>query len=247
MPDTYWMTAGRVPSTLDVDPAFAALAGPEVSLLDMGCGDGRTLAGMDERVRGRGGAAPGARGPLWAGVDVNPPSLAAGRERGLPRTAFVRADLARDGYLPSFCTACYRLGRTGEHFMEIAKPGDIHQFCDPNAVLTTLDTPGARRAVLAEAARVLARGLTLSDFLLTPEVPLYRERYERGLRETGEWGTFRVMDGERYLYTAHHYTLEELETLLAEAGFSRIALGRVASRTRSGNLINGVRGMAFLD
>ncbi len=51
----------------------------------------------------------------------------------------VVGDIARDGYLPSFCTACYRLGRTGEHFMEIAKPGDIHQFCDPNAVLTTLE------------------------------------------------------------------------------------------------------------
>lgn len=224
MPDAYWMTAGRVPSSLDVDPAFAALAGPDVSLLDMGCGDGRILAELDERVRGLGGTGPGDAGPPWAGVDVNPPSLAAGRERGLPRTAFVRADLAR---LPF-------AGKSFDY-------GILH------AVLTTLDTPGARRAVLSEAARVLARGLTISDFLLTPEAPLYRERYERGLRETGEWGTFRVMDGDRYLYTAHHYALEELENLLSEAGFARIGLKRIASRTRSGNLINGVRGMAFLD
>lgn len=39
-------------------------------------------------------------------------------------------------YIPSFCTACYRLGRTGEHFMELAKPGWIKNFCTPNAVLT---------------------------------------------------------------------------------------------------------------
>lgn len=39
--------------------------------------------------------------------------------------------------LPSFCTACYRLGRTGEHFMEFAIPGFIKRFCTPNA-LTTL-------------------------------------------------------------------------------------------------------------
>lgn len=38
--------------------------------------------------------------------------------------------------LPSFCTACYRTGRTGEHFMEIAVPGFIHNFCTPNAILT---------------------------------------------------------------------------------------------------------------
>ncbi|MBW3012920.1 [FeFe] hydrogenase H-cluster radical SAM maturase HydG [Candidatus Woesearchaeota archaeon] len=37
---------------------------------------------------------------------------------------------------PSFCTACYRLGRTGERFMGLAKPGDIHRFCTPNSVLS---------------------------------------------------------------------------------------------------------------
>ncbi len=42
-----------------------------------------------------------------------------------------------DGYIPSFCTACYRLGRTGEQFMEFAIPGFIQQLCTPNA-LTTL-------------------------------------------------------------------------------------------------------------
>jgi 2-iminoacetate synthase len=41
-----------------------------------------------------------------------------------------------DGLIPSFCTACYRVGRTGESFMELAKPGEIHKFCRPNAILT---------------------------------------------------------------------------------------------------------------
>jgi len=40
------------------------------------------------------------------------------------------------GYLPSFCTACYRRCRTGKNFMEIARKGDIHIFCQPNALLT---------------------------------------------------------------------------------------------------------------
>ncbi len=40
------------------------------------------------------------------------------------------------GYLPSFCTACYRAGRTGKDFMDLAKPGDIQHLCGPNAILT---------------------------------------------------------------------------------------------------------------
>lgn len=40
------------------------------------------------------------------------------------------------GYLPSFCTSCYRQGRTGDRFMEICKSQQIHNFCQPNAVMT---------------------------------------------------------------------------------------------------------------
>jgi 2-iminoacetate synthase len=45
-------------------------------------------------------------------------------------------DLLDDGFIPSFCTACYRKSRTGEAFMKIAKSGDIQSFCQPNALLT---------------------------------------------------------------------------------------------------------------
>jgi len=45
-------------------------------------------------------------------------------------------ELIDTGNLPSFCTACYRLGRTGEHFMEFSVPGFIKRFCGPNAMLT---------------------------------------------------------------------------------------------------------------
>ncbi len=44
--------------------------------------------------------------------------------------------LCRQGYLPSYCTACYRMGRTGDRFMEFAKTGEIHNLCYPNAILT---------------------------------------------------------------------------------------------------------------
>lgn len=45
-------------------------------------------------------------------------------------------ELLEQKYLPSFCTACYRLGRTGEHFMEFSVPGFIKRYCTPNAMLT---------------------------------------------------------------------------------------------------------------
>lgn len=40
------------------------------------------------------------------------------------------------GYIPSFCTACYRAGRTGERFMKICKSGKIQDCCTPNAIIT---------------------------------------------------------------------------------------------------------------
>ncbi|MFZ5813129.1 MAG: class I SAM-dependent methyltransferase [Thermodesulfobacteriota bacterium] len=208
MAEDYWKTVGRVPSSLVVDPAFADLIGPGASVVDLGCGDGRTLAALAECV-GRGGKS-------WAGVDVNLEALARARDRGLPRTGFVRADIAA-------------LPFADERF----DYGIMH------AVLTTLVTPADRRAVLAETFRVLRRGLYVSDFLLTPEQPLYRDRYDRGLAETGERGTFRVMEGDRYLYTAHHFSEEELRELFAGAGFPRVSLRRAKSPTRSGKVING--------
>ncbi len=45
-------------------------------------------------------------------------------------------DISKQGHIPSFCTACYRLGRTGSDFMDLAKPGLIQRFCRTNAIIT---------------------------------------------------------------------------------------------------------------
>eukprot|EP00771_Trimastix_marina_P000178 gnl/Trimastix_PCT/1187.p1 GENE.gnl/Trimastix_PCT/1187~~gnl/Trimastix_PCT/1187.p1 ORF type:complete len:513 (-),score=132.68 gnl/Trimastix_PCT/1187:197-1735(-) len=50
--------------------------------------------------------------------------------------AEVIKDLLRMGFVPSWCTACYRCQRTGEQFMAIAKKGNIGDLCQPNALLT---------------------------------------------------------------------------------------------------------------
>jgi len=44
--------------------------------------------------------------------------------------------VCESGYIPSFCTACYRQGRTGDRFMPLAKSGEIQNICQPNAILT---------------------------------------------------------------------------------------------------------------
>ena len=59
-----------------------------------------------------------------------------GDHRGLDE---VVRDVASLGYIPSFCTGCYRLGRTGADFMDLAKPGEIKQHCDPNGLSTFLE------------------------------------------------------------------------------------------------------------
>ncbi len=48
----------------------------------------------------------------------------------------VLSSICESGYIPSFCTACYRKGRTGDRFMPLAKSGEIQNVCQPNAILT---------------------------------------------------------------------------------------------------------------
>ncbi len=75
----------------------------------------------------------------------------------------VMRELLVDGYIPSFCTACYRLGRTGEQFMEFAIPGFIQNLCTPNAMSTLLEylidyaSPETRKAGEAAIRREIER------------------------------------------------------------------------------------------
>lgn len=99
------------------------------------------------------------------------------------------AQLLADGYIPSFCTACYRLGRTGEQFMEFAVPGFIERLCTPNA-LTTLQeylvdyaSPATRRlgerliqqnmAAMPDGQRKRELEHRLQQIVTTPERDLF--------------------------------------------------------------------------
>ncbi len=100
----------------------------------------------------------------------------------------VIGELAHSGYIPSFCTACYRLGRTGEHFMEFAIPGFVKRYCTPNAILTFLEyiedyaSSGTKEA-----------GLALLDDELTKVA-------DEGTKAEILKRMGRVRDGERDLY-----------------------------------------------
>lgn len=81
---------------------------------------------------------------LSAGSKTNPGSYAHEEEHtgsqfstGDHRTLEeVIGSLADHGYIPSFCTGCYRNGRVGQDFMDLAKPGLIKEYCMPNALFT---------------------------------------------------------------------------------------------------------------
>jgi 2-iminoacetate synthase len=76
---------------------------------------------------------PGGYSEADSGHEHAPGQFQLGDHRRLEE---VVEELALMGFIPSFCTACYRLGRTGRDFMDLAKPGLIKQKCDPNAVAT---------------------------------------------------------------------------------------------------------------
>lgn len=96
-------------------------------------------------------------------------------------------ELLSQGMLPSFCTACYRTGRTGEHFMEFTVPGFIKRFCTPNAILTLAEylQDYAPQATAEKGWQVIEENILTLD-----------EKLQTSLRERLE----KVKKGERDLY-----------------------------------------------
>ncbi|GAB4346395.1 MAG: [FeFe] hydrogenase H-cluster radical SAM maturase HydG [Candidatus Abyssubacteria bacterium] len=100
----------------------------------------------------------------------------------------VISDLVRMDYIPSFCTACYRVGRTGEDFMGLAKPGLIKRFCLPNAILTFKEYLEDYASPATREAGLLAIKRNLED------IPSDERRTEAKRR------LLRIEQGERDLY-----------------------------------------------
>jgi 2-iminoacetate synthase len=108
---------------------------------------------------------------ISAGSRTNPGGYVEGEASGQFSLGDHRAldevvrDVAGLGYIPSFCTACYRLGRTGRDFMDLAKLGDIKAHCDPNALATFTEylIDYASQATREVGERLMERALADMD------------------------------------------------------------------------------------
>ena len=95
-------------------------------------------------------------------------------------------ELLEEDYLPSFCTACYRLGRTGEHFMEFSVPGFIKRFCSPNAILTLAEylEDYAKPEIVRKGWETIEKNLnSLNGSTNIPEIRNRLERIRQGERD----------------------------------------------------------------
>lgn len=95
-------------------------------------------------------------------------------------------ELLDEDYLPSFCTACYRKGRTGEHFMEFSVPGFIKRFCTPNAILTLSEyiEDYASGEVAEKGWKVIDRNLNkIEDRNLHTSINRKIDRIKKGERD----------------------------------------------------------------
>ncbi len=94
-------------------------------------------------------------------------------------------ELLTDDYIPSFCTACYRLGRTGEHFMEFSVPGFIKRYCTPNAILTLSEylCDYASPELAAKGWMAVEKNLSKVDQKILEETKSKIQRIKNGERD----------------------------------------------------------------
>lgn len=98
----------------------------------------------------------------------------------------VIAKVIKEGNIPSFCTGCYRKGRVGADFMELAEPGLIKEHCLPNALLTLMEylIDYADEDTLKEGKRLIRNELEeISLESLREKTRGYLKRIENGERD----------------------------------------------------------------
>ena len=90
------------------------------------------------------------------------------------------------GYVPSFCTACYREGRTGDRFMSLAKSGAIANCCAPNALMTLKEylCDYASESTIAAAQDIFDRELNKIPSQMVKDITSQRlEQIAAGIRD----------------------------------------------------------------
>ena len=95
-------------------------------------------------------------------------------------------ELLDQDMIPSFCTSCYRQGRTGEHFMEFSVPGFIKKYCTPNAILTMAEyiEDYATEQTAMKGWKAIEKNIeTLDDEKLKKSVLEKIEKIKSGVRD----------------------------------------------------------------
>lgn len=94
-------------------------------------------------------------------------------------------ELVDKDFIPSFCTACYRKGRTGEHFMEFSVPGFIKRFCTPNAIFSFVEylEDYATENVKANGYKLVEKSISEMDHCMSGEVARRVELIKQGKRD----------------------------------------------------------------
>lgn len=205
------MPPGRVPSSLEPSPLFYSHFAHTHRLADLGCGRGRTLAGLAGQGFDR-----------LTGLDLNPGALAEAR-----RTLDSQGHRVR-----LVCGGLHALPFMPGSFEGVLMMAVLTVLPHARARHAAL---GEVSRVLAPGGRVY-----VADFALNRELPLYRERYREG-RDLGlEPGQFPVRGpGGETLFIARHFADHELEEMFTRAGFRVLGHEQPGVVTRSGNQVRG--------
>lgn len=213
-----------IPSSVKTTKLLRGVAATASKILDIGCGYGKTCFDLlDKHVDN------------ITGIDIN--------EKGIESAeGLLRAAPAE---LRSRCSFQH------QDATQLSFDDGSFDLAIMQAFLTTLTRVEDRARALSEAKRVIRTGgyLYLAVFMQTWHSPIYRERYERGVVETGQTGSFQALDAktQKVAYQAHHYDEKELVYLLLDAGFSISSFEYTKFKSRTGNSLNGALVLASAD
>jgi len=155
------------------------------------------------------------------GIDVNEAAIADARARhAMERVRFLAADVTDP--------------------MALVERFDVINM---SAILTCVIPRESRDRVLQSCSQLLTPDglLVIADFLQSPHLPQYRERYEQGEAATGDPGSFRVADAESHasLYYAHHFSEEEIRESIRTAGLGLQTFRKTEFTSATGHRLNG--------
>lgn len=201
------------PSTIELHTEIISSFPKGSKVLEIACAHGRTAFIMESMDH------------IVTALDIDPAAIHNSRKFGLSRSSSVEFIVGDGRKLPFQST--------------------LFDIVMMNGYMTMLTDLESRERSIEEASRVLKEGgtLYLADFLQTDDSDIYRQRYERHSKTTGEDHTFIVTDtgkdDGKELYRCHHYLESELRSLLA-SHFDILIARKQLFTSFHGNNVNGI-------